>query len=109
MWSKWTTFLLVIFHLLSQGKPMIKYEQMQSLFAFLKVPNNLLKHCNDCVGWEIAKVLHRVVLIAIEKVILASSFLSISTNEMTTIDNHSWNFVHCYVVVGWNRMPTLFK
>jgi hypothetical protein len=68
---------------------MIKYEQMQSLFAFFKVPNNPLKHWNDCVGWEITKNLYRVVLNAIKEVILTSSFLSISTNEVTTIDNHS--------------------
>lgn len=79
---------------------MIKYEQMQSLFAFFEVPNNPFKHCSDWARWEIAKVLHYVVLRAIKEVILASSFLSISTNEVTTIDNHSWIFVHCYVVVG---------
>jgi hypothetical protein len=34
----------LIFYLFYQGKPMIEYEQMQSLFAFLKVLNNPLKH-----------------------------------------------------------------
>jgi hypothetical protein len=84
-------------------------KQMQSLFAFLKVPNNPLKHWNDYVGWEIEKVLHRVVLNVIKEVILASSFLSISTNEVNTIDNHSWSFVCCYVVVGWRRVSILLK
>jgi hypothetical protein len=59
----------VILHLLSQGKPMIKYEQMQSLFAFFKVPNNPLKHRNDYARWKIAKGLHCVVLNAIKEVI----------------------------------------
>jgi hypothetical protein len=34
---------------------MTGYEQMHSLFAFLKVLNNPLKHWSDCVGWEIVK------------------------------------------------------
>jgi hypothetical protein len=42
-----------------------------------------------------------VVLIVIEKAIIASSFLSIFEDEMITIDNQSWIFVHCYVVIGW--------
>jgi hypothetical protein len=53
------------FHLLSQGKLMIEYEQMQSLFAFLKVPNNPFKRWNDYARWEIVKALHHVVWIAI--------------------------------------------
>jgi hypothetical protein len=36
-----------IFYLFSQGRPMIEYEQMQSLFTSLKVPNNPFKHWND--------------------------------------------------------------
>jgi hypothetical protein len=80
---------------------MTKYEQMQSSFAFLKVPNNPLKHWSDCVGWEIAKGLHCVVLIAIKKFIMASSFLYISIDEMTIVDNQSWISIHCYVVIGW--------
>ncbi len=47
-----------------------------------------------------------MVLIATKKVILASSFLSIYVDEMTTIDNYCWIFVHCYVVVDWkNKCP----
>ncbi len=48
-----------------------------------------------------------MVLITIKEVILASSFLSIFANEVTIIDNQSWIFVHCYVVVGWKQMPIL--
>ncbi len=66
---------------------MTKYEQMQSLFAFLKVLNNLLKHWSDCVRWEIVEVLHHVVLTTTKEVIMASSFFFISIDEMTTIDN----------------------
>jgi hypothetical protein len=55
-----------MFHLFSQGKPITEYEQMQSLFVFLKVPNNPSKCWSDHVGWEIVESLHHIVLIAIK-------------------------------------------
>jgi hypothetical protein len=39
-----------IFHFLFQNKPMMKYEHMKYLFAFLKMPNNPSKQWNDYVG-----------------------------------------------------------
>ncbi len=80
---------------------MTKCEQMQYLFTFLKVPNNPLKHWSDYARWEIVESLHHVVLIAIKEAIITLNFLSIFEDEMITIDNQSWIFVHCYVVVGW--------
>lgn len=53
----------------------MKYEQMQLLFTFLKVPNHWSKHWNDYVGWKIVQNLHHVMLITIKEVILASHFL----------------------------------
>jgi hypothetical protein len=47
-----------IFHLFSQGKSMTKYEQMQSLFVFLKVSNHPSKHWSDYVSWVIIESLH---------------------------------------------------
>jgi hypothetical protein len=38
-----------------------------------------------CVGWEIAKLLHIVVLSATKKAILAFSFLFIFVDEITTM------------------------
>ncbi len=48
-----------------------------------------------------------MVLTTTKDVILAPSFLSIFADEVTIVDNHNWIFVHCYVVVGWKRMPIL--
>jgi hypothetical protein len=57
-----------IFHLHSQGRPMTKYKQMQSLFVFLKVLNYPSKCWNDCVRWEIVELIHNVALNAIKEV-----------------------------------------
>jgi hypothetical protein len=34
-------------------------------------------------------------------------FLFMSADEMTTIDNASWIFLHIYVVQSWKRIPLL--
>jgi hypothetical protein len=70
-----------IFHLLLQGRTITKYEQMQSLFAFLKMFNYLSKHWNDSVGWKFVESLHHVVLNATKEIVLASNFISISTKK----------------------------
>ncbi len=41
---------------------------MQTLFAFLKMPNSTSKHWSGCASWEIAKRLHHVLLIDIKDV-----------------------------------------
>ncbi len=61
----------LIFHLFFQARPMTKYEQMRSLFALLKVLNNLFKHWSDYARWEIVEALHNVVSTAIKEAILA--------------------------------------
>jgi hypothetical protein len=50
------------------------YEQMQSLFAFLKVFNNPTKHWKDYIGWEIVESLDHVVLIATKQFWLRVTF-----------------------------------
>jgi hypothetical protein len=80
----------LIFQLHSQGRPMTRYEQMQYLFVFLKVPNYPSKCWNDCVRWEIAELIHKVALNAIKEVFLTFSFLVVSVDEITIVDSQSW-------------------
>jgi hypothetical protein len=72
------------------------------------VPNYPSKHWNDCGTWEIAELLHNVVLNAIKEVILAFNFLLVFTNEITIVDNQSWISIHCYMVAGLKRIPIMF-
>ncbi len=44
---------VLIFHLLSQTRPMTRYDQMQFLFGFPKVFNYPSKHCSHYIRWEI--------------------------------------------------------
>jgi hypothetical protein len=68
---------------------MTKYEQMQSLVAFLKVLNHPSKHWSDYVSWVIIESSHRVVLIAIDEASMVSNFSSFFANKLTTTNNQS--------------------
>jgi hypothetical protein len=32
-------------------------------------------------------------------------FISLSCDEITTVDNQSWILIHCYVVQNWHKVP----
>jgi hypothetical protein len=38
---------------------------------------------------------------------MALNFLSISPNEITTLDDQSWILVHYYGMTSWKKMPIL--
>jgi hypothetical protein len=52
----------------------MEYEQMQTLFAFLKMPKSTSKRWSGCVNWEIVKILHHVMLIAIKEIMFFHLF-----------------------------------
>ncbi len=47
-----------VFMLFNKGKPMTKYEDLKSLFTFLKLKNNLKNHQSDTTRWEIIEHVH---------------------------------------------------
>jgi hypothetical protein len=38
-----------------------------------------------------------------------AKFISLSCDEVTSIDNGLWISIHCYVVQNWNRVPILIS
>jgi hypothetical protein len=47
------------------------------------------------------EAMHNVVLWATKVIMQKSLFISMSCDEVTTIDNQSWLFVHVYVTNEW--------
>jgi hypothetical protein len=45
--------------------------------------------------------MHEVVLLATNTMVQNAIFISISCDEVTTINNQSWIFVHVYVMKGF--------
>jgi hypothetical protein len=55
------------------------------------------------------KVMHDVVFHATKDVVKKSKYISMSCDELTTIDNQTWLFVHAYVMKKWKKLPILLN
>jgi hypothetical protein len=99
----------ILFHMLSHGRPMVEYESMQLLLEHLGVPKLPKKHWSDNSGWEISEAIHRAVELKTKALISSSRCLSLSCDEVTTVDNQSWLSIHAYIVRDFERVPMLLK
>ncbi len=63
------------------------YESLKELFMLLKVNNNMFKCWLDISGWGIIEAMHNVVFKKTRFVIIEINFLSISVDEVNTINN----------------------
>jgi hypothetical protein len=87
-----------ILHLLQQRRPMIDYTNSPKLYQFLSVPKLPQRHWSDGTGWILAECLHRQVELKTTEVIVAAMYISMSCDEVTSIDNSLWISIHCYIV-----------
>jgi hypothetical protein len=55
------------------------------------------------------EAMHQVVLRAIKVAVDKSFFLAVSCDEVTSIDNHSWLFMHVYVIDNWKHVVILLN
>lgn len=58
-------------------------------------------------GWQMAKHMHPIIVMAIKEVIHDLQYISFIYNKVTTTYCHSWIFIHCYVVQDWQRLSIL--
>jgi hypothetical protein len=56
-----------------------------------------------------AIAMHNVILKQTMLLIQHARFISITCDEVTTLDNQSWIFVHVYIVKSWCRVPILLN
>jgi hypothetical protein len=54
-----------------------------------------------------AKVMHGVLLEATKVTFVATSFITVSADEVMAIDNTQWLFIHLYMLQNWKRIPIL--
>ena len=96
-----------VFHILSKGRPMTEYLEMSGLLHFLKVPNYPVNHWSINSGWEWASCIAQVEIEDVQRKIKESTFIALSLDEVTTIDNTSWVCIHVYTVQNNVRQPHL--
>jgi hypothetical protein len=96
-----------LFHLLSDGRPMSQYELFEPLLSFLDVPNMPHMHWSDSSGWIMAEFMYDVVKEEIKAEVHVASYVALTCDETTTVDNGSWMSIHAYTCQNWVRVPFL--
>lgn len=95
--------LCTIFQILSCGHPMKIYPNYMKYLYFLQVPNFPSCHWSIPSGWEWEKYLAQEEKDDMQEKIANDRFLSLSLDEVTTIDNTSWICMSIYMVIGHIR------
>jgi hypothetical protein len=90
-----------------EGKPMIDYENMSKLL-FSYVKDFLRTHWSNLIGWKMASCMH-VVVKKTRDLVQATKFISLSCDEVTTLDQQSWVSIHVYVVENWQHILLLLS
>lgn len=81
------------------------YEQMYVLFEALNLKNNSHLYWSDNSGWGMAKAIECVVLNKIDEIIKKK--ISLSYDEVTSIDCQSRINVHRYIVRDWKPISLI--
>jgi hypothetical protein len=77
---------------------MLEYEAHKELFDFLNLEENPKMHWIDSLGWAITQHMHNIVLEATIFAIIGAQYISLTCDEVSTIDNQSQLLIHAYVV-----------
>jgi hypothetical protein len=84
-----TMQLSIVFHILFKGHLMTNYPDYMKYLSFLQVSKFLSSHWSIMSGWECAKYLAQVEKDGMKEKIENARFLSLSLDDVTTIDNTS--------------------
>jgi hypothetical protein len=68
------------------------------LFEFLVVPKNNKKHWTDNFGYTMVEFMYQEVMREIRVAMEATHYVAFNYDEVFTVDNQSWLFIHCYVI-----------
>ncbi len=100
---------VAIFHLLKHGEPMTDFEHIKYLFDFLKIHHMPKKQWTNSIGWGMATAMHNVILKHIMLLVQYVKLISISCDEVATLDNQSWISIHVYIVSNQLKVPIFFN
>jgi len=90
-----------LFQLVSEGRPIVEYKSRLSLYKLLNVLDFLSTHWCDNSGWVMAFYMYKQVTNEMRRLIVATRYIAISVDEVTTVDNNSYLSVHIYIVQDW--------
>jgi hypothetical protein len=88
------------FHMISKGRPMTNYENINKLLQFLYVKDCPKLHWSHTSVWGMAISMHELVINKTKGLVQVVRFISFSCDEITS-DQQSWGSIHTYVVEDW--------
>jgi hypothetical protein len=86
---------------------MSQYESFEPLLSFLDVPNMPHIYWSDSSGWIMAEFMYDVVKEEIKAEVHTASYVVLTCDETTIVDNGSWMSIHAYTYKNSVRMPFL--
>jgi hypothetical protein len=73
-----------------------EFENFKVFFQFLKVDNCPLKHWSNSTSWTMVEAMHNILFQTIKIVVQKATYILVSCDKVTTIDNQNWLNVHVY-------------
>lgn len=98
---------VTLFHTLKHGKQMLKVDVHKDLFDFLNLENNLKMHCIDTYNQAMGQHMHGIILEPIHFVVGIAHHLSLTCEEVGTIDNQNQLLIHAYLFQNWLQIPII--
>jgi hypothetical protein len=56
-----------------------------------------------------SKFMHQKVFKVTRAIVGATHYVAFNYDEVSTVDNQSWLFMHCYVMQNWVKIPILIS
>jgi hypothetical protein len=81
---------------------MADFSAMQVLLLQLNVANILKKHWRESSGWDFAHAMAKVCSDRLKAAIAKATFISVSADHVTVVDNLQWLSIHVYYNVNFN-------
>ena len=86
---------------------MLEFESRSELYHFLQVPHCPRAHWSYTSGWMLYEHMYTFVQKKMQELISEASYLAVTCDETTAVDNSSWLCLHVYVMENWSRKPLL--
>jgi hypothetical protein len=99
--------LATLFQLLSDGRPMVEFEARFKLYDFLSVPDLPQQHWSNGAGWLFAFHMYDIVKEKHRAMLATASYISLTADETSAVDNCSYIVIHVYLMQDWIRVPLI--
>ena len=104
--QKWVQ-LATLFQILCDDRSMLEFESRSELYHFLQVPHCLRAYWSYTSGWMLSEHMYTFVQKRMQKLISEASYLAVTCDKTTTVDNSLWLCLHVYIMENWGQKPLL--